>query len=483
MSFYSKETASPLGDGHRTSLGAVTDDALRAVASGYKRNIASRYRSLTPDEPDLIPSGPLFASPKIDGELWFLVQKAGELVLVSPRGRVMFGDLPLLKEARGTLGKRLTGEVVLAGELFAARKAGRPRVGDVAAAVSENAPERLGFAAFDVLQHEGVDMYGVAYEERLGLLRTWLEGGKRAAAIKTEVVNDRENAMRLFGEWASDGKGEGIILRPTDGRIFKLKPYVTLDAAVIGFTVRADAPEQARSLLLALMRENGQLQLIGSCGNLGEEEQRRSLYARLADSVVPSNYRYASSSGALFRFVRPELVIEVRLTDLQSADSNERPVERMVLAYEPERGYEARRPVEGVSILHPVFERVRDDKSVNPTDVRVSQVLERCHVDALDASVESVQLPKSEILRREVYVQHKGDKHGVRKLLVLQTHKEAIDSSYPAFVVHFTDYSSGRKDPLQREVKLANTRAQADAIAEAMLAENIKRGWTNVESP
>ena len=27
MSFYSKETASPLGDGHRTSLGAVTDDA------------------------------------------------------------------------------------------------------------------------------------------------------------------------------------------------------------------------------------------------------------------------------------------------------------------------------------------------------------------------------------------------------------------------------------------------------------------------
>ena len=483
MSLYSTDTASSLGAGQRTGLGALLDEDLRALVSGYKRNIASRYRSLTPDEPELIPSGPLFASPKIDGELWFLVLRDGELALVNPRGRVMFGDLPLLVEARETLGKRATGSVVLAGELFAARKAGRPRVGDVAAAVSENAPERLGFAAFDVLQSDGADAYGMPYEERLRLLREWLEGGKRTAAIKTEIVNDRENALRLFGEWAAEGKGEGIILRPTDGRIFKLKPYVTLDAAVIGFTVRADAPEQARSLLLALMRENGQLQLIGSCGNLGEEEQRRVLYTRLASTVVSSNYRYASSSGALFRFVRPELVIEVRLTDLQSADSSERPVERMVLAYSTERGYEARRPMEGVSILHPVLERVRDDKSVNPTDVRASQVLERCHVDALDAEVESVQLPRSEVLRREVYIQHKGDKHGVRKLLLLQTHKDSLDASYPAYVVHFTDYSSGRKDPLQREVRLANTREQADAIAEQMLADNIKRGWTRVEAP
>ncbi|MBP7680837.1 MAG: ATP-dependent DNA ligase, partial [Deltaproteobacteria bacterium] len=308
MSLYSTDTASSLGAGQRTGLGALLDEDLRALVSGYKRNIASRYRSLTPDEPELIPSGPLFASPKIDGELWFLVLRDGELALVNPRGRVMFGDLPLLVEARETLGKRATGSVVLAGELFAARKAGRPRVGDVAAAVSDNAPERLGFAAFDVLQTDGADAYGMPYEERLRLLREWLEGGKRTAAIKTEIVNDRENALRLFGEWAAEGKGEGIILRPTDGRIFKLKPYVTLDAAVIGFTVRADAPEQARSLLLALMRENGQLQLIGSCGNLGEEEQRRVLYTRLASTVVSSNYRYASSSGALFRFVRPELV-------------------------------------------------------------------------------------------------------------------------------------------------------------------------------
>ena len=62
MSLYSTDTASPLGKGHRTSLGALRDQDLLSLLGGYKRNIASRYRSLTPDEPDLIPSGPLFAS-------------------------------------------------------------------------------------------------------------------------------------------------------------------------------------------------------------------------------------------------------------------------------------------------------------------------------------------------------------------------------------------------------------------------------------
>ncbi len=486
MSLWNKDSGAALGDGWRTDLGALEDAELAAQVAGYKRNIASRYRSVTPDEPQFIPAGPLFASPKIDGELWFLVvdpaegagDGTGEVVLVNPRGRVLAGELPLLNEARKTLAGRVHGRTVVAGELFAARKSGRPRVGDVAAAVAGDNPGRLGFAAFDILETTEGAIQSLDYAARLQLLRAWFEGGKRASAIKTEVVNDTANVMRLFEEWASGGKGEGIVLRSTDGRIFKMKPFLTLDAAVIGYTERADMEGQARSLLLALMRENGQLQLLGSCGNLGGETARREILDRLRAHPVASDYRYASSSGALFQFVAPEMVVEVRLTDLQSADSSERPVQRMVLEYSAESGYRARRPLSGVSILHPVLERIRDDKEVNPTDVRVEQVLERCHVEALDVAAETLSLPPSEVLRREVYEQHKGEKHGVRKLLMWQTHKDAVDSSYPAFVVHFTDYSSGRKDPLKREVRLAGTRERADEIADKMIADNIKRGWT-----
>ena len=86
-----------------------------------------------------------------------------------------------------------------------------PTVLDAAAPEVRRANVPAGWAApaFDVLQHEGVDMYGVAYEERLGLLRTWLEGGKRAAAIKTEVVEYQHEGTTLQGYLAYDDSRQG----------------------------------------------------------------------------------------------------------------------------------------------------------------------------------------------------------------------------------------------------------------------------------
>jgi hypothetical protein len=46
--------------------------------------------------------------------------------------------------------------------------------------------------------------------------------------------------------------------------------------------------------------------------------------------------------------------------------------------------------------------------------------------------------------------------------------------------VHWTDYSSTRKSPLDREVRLAPNEKEAVKIAEAMIAENIKKGWSEV---
>lgn len=68
------------------------------------------------------------------------------------------------------------------------------------------------------------------------------------------------------------------------------------------------------------------------------------------------------------------------------------------------------------------------------------------------------------------------DKVDVRKLLVWKTNKES-DPRFPAYVVHWTDYSSTRKAPLTREVKLAVNQKDADALAESPIEENVKKGW------
>ena len=62
-------------------------------------------------------------------------------------------------------------------------------------------------------------------------------------------------------------------------------------------------------------------------------------------------------------------------------------------------------------------------------------------------------------------------------MLVWKTGKETKDPNFPAFVVHWTDYSQGRKDPLKREVRLAPNEKQAKGIGAEMIEKKIKKGW------
>ena len=68
----------------------------------------------------------------------------------------------------------------------------------------------------------------------------------------------------------------------------------------------------------------------------------------------------------------------------------------------------------------------------------------------------------------------------LRKLVIWRTNKEQDDSPYPAYVVHWTDYSASRGTPLERKVRLAPTEALALSHEDAMVEENGKKGWTKV---
>lgn len=484
---YTTENAKPLGNGLLSPAGSLREPELLKRVAGYKRVIAGRYSAISPAEISSLPASSLLVSPKVDGHFWCLLAEEGEVILVSPNGKVISGDIPLLAEARKTVGKRAQGRVLCAGELFALRKNGRPRPTDVKSALgggSVDTAARLGFFAYDLLDGGDAEAPQAAaeYAERLATLERLFEGGQRVRAIRTEHVHSHEEVRRLYDEWVEGGKGEGLVVRSFDGRIYKLKPLFTIDAAVIGFTEQTDASDRVRSLLLAVMRENGQYQVIGSSGNLGSDQFRAELYQKLAPALVESRYRYASTTGALFRFVAPREVAEVEVTDLQTEDSEGRQIRKMVLDFDPVRGWQPLQLKAGISLIHPILSRMRDDKAVNALDVRAAQILERVDLDEIEVSAEKIERPVSELLRREVYTKVLKGNTMVRKLLLWKTNKETHDSHFPAYVVHFTDYSPGRQEPLQREVRLAPSAELAEALAAEMLAENIKKGWQRVEA-
>ncbi len=480
-SLYDNAKARPLAKGFQCPGGSVKDPDLVARFRGYKRSIAGRYRAINSEEIDTrSPYGPVLCSPKIDGELWYMVFDEGDVFLTNPAGRVVYGDIPVLDEARKAM-SRIQGRTILAGEFFAIRKGGRPRHDDLALAMGGEAKAdmaRVGYMAFDLL--EGGDAEGQApledYKERLEVMRRVFAGGKRLQAIKTEEVEGPEAIRAKYEELVASGKAEGLVLRRADGTIYKLKPIFTLDAVVVGYTERVEEPGRVRSMALAMMREDGSFHIIGSCGNMNSET-RESLFPKLKELETTSAFRHASNDGALYRFIEPKLIIEVKVTDVLGEHPSGDPILRMVAAHEAGKGWAPVRRMPSVSILHPIFQRIRTDKEVNATDVRIGQVLERCPVPDLAVKAEKVELPPSEVMRREVYTKTTKGKLAVRKLVVWKTNKEELDPSYPAFVVHFTDYSPGRKDPLKREVRLAPRFDVAEAIAEDMLVKNIKKGW------
>jgi hypothetical protein len=121
--------------------------------------------------------------------------------------------------------------------------------------------------------------------------------------------------------------------------------------------------------------------------------------------------------------------------------------------------------------------RRREDKQVSVSDVRAQQLADLVEIEKLDKDARQLTLPASQVLRREVYTKTQKGQTMVRKLLLWQTNKQT-EGDYPAYVLHFTDFSPGRKEPLSREIRVSNTRAQIDQLWDELFKENIVKGWT-----
>ena len=68
-----------LGSGKFLSPGSLKDSELAGQLMRYRRSVASAYSSVSPDEiSSSFTAGPFHISPKVDGELWFLIFDDGD---------------------------------------------------------------------------------------------------------------------------------------------------------------------------------------------------------------------------------------------------------------------------------------------------------------------------------------------------------------------------------------------------------------------
>ena len=481
MSFIDSARMESLGEGLQVGANALTDPELLGQARQYKKNVASRYRLLNEGEIKHIEGNQLKASLKLDGQLHFLAKVGGEVFLYNIKGRVVQG-LPLLQAAEEQLQE--VEQALIPGELYYAAAENRPRVYDVTKALSANGAaeaKHLAFAAFDLLELDNNSCRAMSFDEKHAkLAELFAKEGLCHYAEQHDI--DTKGLAQLYKKWVVDGDEEGIIcVDVAEHNIFKIKPKHNVDAVILGFTESPDVADSIRVLLTGLMRPDGSFQVFAKVGTGFDDEQRRELFTRLSAMAVPSAFKATDRNHTLFTMVRPEIIIEMAFHDLIYENTAGKPEMKPVLKYEAEAGYQTLLPQAFVSVLGPVFKRFREDKSVSPEDLRLTQLQEFVDLDNLSQASQSLDLAASTVLQREVYSKTTKGLVAVRKFVSWKTNKETIDAQYPAYAFCYVDYSPGRKAPLKRVMRTAPSQEAVEAIFNSFKEAEIKRGWKPAE--
>ncbi len=467
---------------------SLSDLSLLPRVQDYRRHVAGRmYPIGKEDIRRKIPPAVYFVSRKMDGEFTALSFQDGEAICLNPGGTVRV-NLPWLEEAAQRLAAAGVKQALVMGELYvAAESERRPRVHDVVKIArqptSDDDLRRLRFAAFDVVQVNG-EAAPEQFDECWQLLTKWFDGGEFIHPVETQPAQDAAAIEKIFYNWVEKEGAEGLVARSDTAGMYKIKPRHNLDAAVIGFTESSDDRQgMLHDILLAVGRSDGSLHVLSRVGGGFSDDQRRELLSDLKDMTVDSEYTEVNSDHVAYQMVEPEWVVEISYLDLVSQTTRGAPVNRMVLNYDrSDTQYRVVRRLPLASVISPQFIRRREDKRVTPSDVRIEQVADMVDVPLADQNAGQFTTPKSQMLNREVYVKEHRGSIMVRKFLLWETNKPRDgNNEFPKFVAYYTDFSSNRKVPLQRDIRISDSREQIERLWNAMRENNIKAGWKPYE--
>lgn len=473
-----------LGNYKTAEINAVSQEILNTIKD-YKKNIASRYVALGKEQiMDEIKGEHFFVSAKLDGEFYCALIEESTAYLVSRSGIVSTG-LPCTKAIEEIAKSQNITSALIPGELFVQKEGARERVFEVIKALKSPKNEedlaQISFAPFDILELNGKSFVAEEYTTILQKLTDLFGQTNLVKPVTTIEQKDTPSILSTYEDWVEKEGREGIVVRSVQSYIYKVKPRHSIDAVVVGYVEGIDDKAGLLgSVLVALVREDGKFQLLGRVGGGFSKKERAELLTTLKKLAVKSEYIEPGRNNIPYTFVEPKIIIEFDFIDALTFDADDIPFNKMALEYK-DGLYSIVKKVPFVSLLSPVFIRIRDDKEVNSTDLRLSQLTDLVYIENIDKPVERTKLPKSEIILREVYKKEYGGSTMVRKFIVWKTNKEKEDNSYLAYVFAFTDYSTGRKDPLSQEIRVSNDKDQIMEICKTYIEEQIKKGWEKVE--
>ena len=447
---------------------------LSRKAIDYKKNIAGKFMLVEGAKLKSRIAGTEFCvTRKIDGHLQVLFYKEGEAVLLNSNGIDKAGNLHCLDVAAECLKKAGIKDAIVAAELYMPKEGGRPRCADVTSALADSARrDQLCLAPFDIVSLDEKSFEGIPYQETYKALSAIFKADA-VCPVQMMHASSLDDVQAIYDEWVECAGAEGLVIHSDSNIVAKVKPRHSIDAVVVGYTT---GDMGVRDLMLAVRREDGLFQVfaVGS-GSLSETD-RVTLAERLKEMDVESQYVLTDSRGIAYQMVRPEIVWEVSVIELVARGNDDKVRMNALVRFEDGQWiHEGMTP--GVSAFGLSFICERADKTPTETDIRVSQLTDLCPFE--EPQGVKGNLAPSTVLDRRVYRKFSGDKVMLHKFVIWKTNKEN-SGRYPAYIFYHTDYSSGRKDILKRDMAYAPDETGIRRIFEAEILDNIKKGWEAV---
>ena len=447
----------------------------RQTAIDYKKNIAGKFMLVEGAKiKSRVEGTDVCDTRKIDGHLQCLFYQDGTAYMLNSGGNQLAEQLRCIDAFAEAMQQAGVSSAIVAAELFMPKEGGRPRCADVKRALADHAQRNdLRLAPFDILEVNGEPWKVDHYKHTHAQLSQWFHGDY-VIPVDMMKAESLEEVQTIYDEWVECQGAEGLVIHSDSHIICKVKPRHTIDAVIVGYTM---GDKGVRDLMMAVRKEDGLFQVfaVGSGGL--SDEARLSLLDRLSQQHVESQYILSDSRGIAYQMVKPEIVFELSVIELVAKGNDDKVRTNALLTFDEEKGWLMNGMTPGISAFGLVFEREREDKSPTPTDIRISQLTDLCPFEEQQATMS--KLEKSQLLERRVFRKISGDKIMLHKFLIWKTNKERT-GRYPAYIFYHTDYSSGRKDILKRDMSYSSDEQQIRSILASEMESNIKKGWEEV---
>ena len=445
-------------------------------AIDYKKNIAGKFVLVEGAKlKQRVEGERICVTKKIDGHLQVVFWQDGQVFMLNASGKQRAESLKCLDAFAEAMKAAGVKSATIAAELYLPHPDGRPRCGDVAAALADDTKrDELCLAPFDIVELDGNPWKAEHYSDTHNKLCT-IFTADMVKPVQMRNASNHDEVQEIYDEWVVGEGAEGLVVHSESPMVWKVKPRHTIDAAVIGYTT---ADRGIRDLMFAVRREDGLFQMfaLGSTGMT--DEQRAESAQRLSQKHVESQYVLSDSRGIAYQMVKPELVFEISVLEFVARGNDDKIKMNPLLRYDEAQGWQMEGVTPGVSALGITIDQERTDKQPNETDVRISQLTDICPFEEPEGS--KAELAKSELLERHVYKKVSGEKVMLHKFLLWKTNKEQ-SGRYPAYVFFHTDFSSGRKDMIKRDMAYSSDEQQIRDILAAEIADNIKKGWEEIK--